>query len=78
MVVARLSTLVGRSDPAVVVVRARRGRRPGATGDESVGLTQGLAAVEEVEDSVAVVPHQHQGAMGQPAWFGRLTMSGVA
>ena len=30
-------------------------------------LGQGLAAVEQVQHGVAVVAHQHQGAMGQPA-----------
>ena len=47
-------------------------------GDKGNGLAQGLAAVEQVQDSVAIVPHQRQGSVGQPAWFGRLTMSGVA
>ena len=36
------------------------------SGNQSNRLTQGLAAVEEVEDRVAVVSHQHQGPMGQP------------
>ena len=37
------------------------------SGDESDGLKQGLTAVEQVEDGVAVVPHQHQRSVGQPA-----------
>ena len=47
-------------------------------GDEGNGLSQRLAAVEQVQYGVAAVAHQHQGALRQPAWFGRLTMSGVA
>ena len=37
------------------------------TGDEGHRLGQGLAAVQEVEDGVAVIANQHQGPMGQPA-----------
>ena len=47
------------------------------SGNQSNRLTEGLAAAMEVEDGVAIVLHQHQRAMGQPAWFGRLTMSGL-
>ena len=36
-------------------------------GDEGHRLAQRLAAVEQVEDGVAVVPHQHQRPVGQPA-----------
>ena len=36
-------------------------------GDEGNGLSQRLAAVEQVQDGVAAVAHQHQGAVGQPA-----------
>ena len=51
----------------------RRGDRGGEggvqaqSGDEGNGFTKGLAAVEEVQHGVAVVPHQHNRAMGQPA-----------
>ena len=37
------------------------------TGDQDNGLSQRLAAVEQVEDGVAAVAHQHQGALRQPA-----------
>ena len=37
------------------------------SGDQSDRFAQGLAAVEQVEDGVAVVPHQYQGTVGQPA-----------
>ena len=47
------------------------------SGDQGDGLTQGLAAAERIQHGIAVVPHQHQGAMGKPAWFGKLTMSGL-
>ena len=48
------------------------------SGDQGNGFTEGLAAVEQIQHGIAVVAHQHQGSVGQPAWFGRLTMSGVA
>ena len=37
------------------------------SGDESDGFMEGLAAVEEVERGVAIISHQHQGTLGQPA-----------
>ena len=37
------------------------------SGDEGDGFTEGLAAVEQIQHGVAVVPHQHQWALGQPA-----------
>ena len=37
------------------------------SGDQRDGLTEGLAAVEQVQHGVAVVSHDHQGAVGQPA-----------
>ena len=37
------------------------------SGDEGDGFTERLAAVEQVQHGVAVVPHQDQGALGQPA-----------
>ena len=37
------------------------------SGDQRNGLTEGLAAVEQVQHGVAVVSHDHQGAVGQPA-----------
>ena len=36
-------------------------------GDEGNGLSQRLAAVEQVQDGVAAVAHQHHGPVGQPA-----------
>ena len=36
-------------------------------GDEGNGLSQRLAAVEQVQHGVAAVAHQRQGAVGQPA-----------
>ena len=33
----------------------------------NIGLRQRLAAVEQVEDGVAAVAHQHQGTLRQPA-----------
>ena len=79
----RWSPVVLQGGPAVVTRRTRRRWRveccvQAQFGDKGNGLAQGLAAVEQVQDSVAIVPHQRQGSVGQPAWFGRLTMSGVA
>ena len=37
------------------------------TGDECDRLGQGLTAVEQVEHGIAIVAHQHQRAVGQPA-----------
>ena len=37
------------------------------SGDDGSRLEQRLAAVAEVQRGVAVVPHQHNGTMGQPA-----------
>ena len=37
------------------------------SGDESDRLAQGLTAVEQVQDGIAVVAHQHQRPLGQPA-----------
>ena len=31
------------------------------------GFTEGLAAVEQIQHGIAVVAHQHQGSVGQPA-----------
>ena len=48
-----------------------RGRIEGGiqaqSGDQGNGFRQGLAAVQQVEHSVAVVPHQHQRPLRQPA-----------
>ena len=48
------------------------------SGDAGNGLGQRLAAVEPVHYGVTAIAHQYQGTVGQPAWFGRLTMSGIA
>ncbi len=34
--------------------------------------------VRRYGDGVTTIAHQYQGTVGQPAWFGRLTMSGIA
>ncbi len=43
--------------------RIERGIQP-QPGDEGNGLSQGLAEVEQVQDGVAAVGHQHQGPVG--------------
>ena len=50
--------------------RWRRGIEPGVqtqSGDEDNGFPEGLAEMEQVQDSVAAAPHQHQWPAGQPA-----------
>ena len=37
------------------------------SGDQGNGFTEGLAAVEQIQHGIAVVAHQHQGSVGQPA-----------
>ena len=64
---------VGLSAAAAVLTQltGRRRRIEGGvqtqSGDEGYRFTEGLTAVEQVQHGIAIVSHQHQRALGQPA-----------
>ena len=75
MVAARLSATAGRSVPVDGQVLARTERRPGAIWRCGVtGSRRGLAAVEQIQHGVAIVPHQHQGTTGAATGAASMTI----
>ena len=66
MAAGGLSGLDGHSGPAEGLTLVRTERRPGAVWRQGDGSAEGLAALEQIQHGVAVVPHQNRGA-GQTA-----------